>query len=866
MLGETVKYDYQIPMFEIDQKIAEYKNSLTLGTYLPDDLDPSKYLEDELKEFTSAISHIKELGNFKKRSVKTVAEAISKEPLIIEVVRLILALPRKVDFRDGRRLPPPQGIGDENPLEIAKIIEEMGFWKLISETDSDLVDLAKIALVHTTSTKRKFRANRNAEGEIEHIILDTLAQIKKQVGLELEIDSSRGFNFKTRRSVDYVIKFEEKPVAAIDVLFTTNPGGSQVFDLSRNYPELQNELSMVPMRLIVIADGPGMSRISERALIDMFSSVQTVISIQQSKEGMLTKALIGAATEKQIRTEPVDRIIESILLGGDSVTTNQLPKTSYDPRLALAQYATENHHLDLILSPGGKSLKWNKAKFIKSGLSLVNNYRPAKFIEVFGKLLDGNLAETRPSKFGLSALLDLKTHPIVPSNTLVICLQEKIENINYHELVREALQATTSKLMFLMVQDKENLSLLLDKSLQSTLPINVIAFDVNDLIKIAQSKRSPRDLLTSIVLEQSDLTKISPFVINSTTPRTMYYGRQKEEATLINTLTTHSIALLGSRKIGKTSLLRNAKESLENAGFTTFFLDCQTVNSWGSFGEMAQRYWDLSLPSSFEPGYLFDMVKNIRQKGKKNIVFLLDEIDQLLKWDSSHEKDQVPEAFFKACRTISQNGEAQFVFSGERTISEKLWDSHSPHWNFCKPLQLRQLDKNSTRELIVQPLRSLQIQIINTEKFVDKAWKVTSGHPQIVQYLGDKLVNILNLRLANDRTYISFEDIDRVSETLDFQEHYLSTYWGQATDSEKLISLLLVNNVNQPAKIIEEFKKKQLNVDEAEIIDALRILELYGIADIDGDKYKLRATWFESALNGYGDIESTIERYWKKIK
>lgn len=861
-----MKYDYQIPMFEIDQKIAEYKSSLTLGTYLPGDLDPSKYLENELKEFISPVNTIKELSNSKKLSVKTVAEAITKEPLIVEVVRLILALPSKIEFRDGRRFPNPRGLSSENSLEIAEIINEMGFWNLVSKTNRDIVDLVRIALIHATSTKRKFRANKSIEVEIEHLIFDTLVLIKKQVGLVLEIDSNSSFDFKTRRSVDYVIKFEGRPIAAIDVLFTTNPGGSQAFDLSRNYPELQNELSMVPMKLIVIADGPGMSRISERALVDMFSSVQTVISIQQAKEGMLTKALIGAATEKQFRTEPVDRIIESILFSGDSVTTNQLPKTSYDLRLALAQYVTENPHLDLTLSPGGKSLKWNKAKLIKSGLELADNYKPNKTLELFGKLLDGNLSETKLSKLGLSLLLDLRVHPIVPSNTLVISLQENIENINYHDLAREALQTTTSKLMFLIVRNKANLSLLLDKGLQSTLPINIIALDISDLIKMAQSKKDPRDLLTSIVLEQSDLTKISPFVINSTTPRAMYYGRQKEEATLINTLTSHSIALLGSRKIGKTSLLRNAKDSLSNAGFNTFFLDCQTVNSWESFGEMAQRYWEISLPNSFEPMHLFDMVKTFRQKSKKNIVFLLDEIDQLLKWDSSHEKDQVPEAFFKACRTISQNGEAQFVFSGERTISEKLWDSHSPHWNFCKPLQLRQLDKNSTRELIVQPLRSLQIQILNTEKFVDKAWRVTSGHPQIVQLLGDKLVNILNLRPANDRAFLSFEDIDQVSETLDFQEHYLSTYWGQATDREKLISLLLVNGVNQPATIIEEFKKNNLDANETEIIVALRILELYGIADVDGDKYKLRAIWFENALNGYGDIESTIERYWKKIK
>ena len=862
-----MKNDYQIPMFEIDKKITEYKNSLTPGVFSPDDLDPEKYLSEKLQDFRQAIYSLKKISEQGEITVERVAEALEKDPLILEVIRLILALPNKIEFRDGRKFPSQRSLLIENPRETAILVNEMGLWKLVAETKGDIESLLKIALIHTTSLRRNFRALRNIEKEIEEIILLTLSDIKKQIGLDLSIDKgkSSGFTFKTRRSVDYVVKLGDKPIAAIDFLFSTNPGGSQVFDLRKNYPDLQNELNSIPLKLIVIADGPGMSRIPEKALEEMFVSVSNVLSIRQAKYGMLGEALIDAATEKQTRSEPVDRIIESILFSGDSVTTTQLPKTNYDPRLALAKYVNENPRLDLVLSPGGKSLKWSKAKFVKDALILAANYRPNNTLTLFGKLLDCTLSEPKPHKIGLLSFLELKTSSIIPANTLVISLQEKLGNLDYRELAKEALQTTTSKLMFLIVKSKATVPLLPDKGLQSTLPVSIIVLDVDDLTLISQSKRPSLDILTSIILEQSDLTKISPFVINSTTPKQMYYGREKEEATLINTLASHSIALLGSRKIGKTSLLRNARDSLKSAGFSPFFLDCQTVNNWEAFGEMASRYWNINLPATFEPKNLFDMVKVFKQKNNKNVVFLLDEIDQLVNWDSLHEKELVPEAFFKACRTISQNGEAQFVFSGERTISEKLWDPHSPHWNFCKPLQLRQLDKDSTRELILQPLNALQIQIDDIEKFVEKVWIVTSGHPQIVQFLGDQLVNKLNMLPASDRALLSPAEIDQVSTTFDFQEHYIGTYWGQATDTEKLISILVVNGINQPFKIIEEFKNKGLSIDEANVVDALRILELYGILDIAGDRYKLRAIWFPNALSGYGDIDSTIERYWKKI-
>ena len=120
------------------------------------------------------------------------------------------------------------------------------------------------------------------------------------------------------------------------------------------------------------------------------------------------------------------------------------------------------------------------------------------------------------------------------------------------------------------------------------------------------------------------------------------------------------------------------------------------------------------------------------------LVLLLDEIDRLLDWDYNQTESGVNEAFFRTCRTISQEGKAQFVFSGERIIAQKLWDPHSPHWNFCRPLQLQQLNSEASEKLLLDPLKSLQIEVDNLASFRKAAWHYTSGHPQIIQFLGDR--------------------------------------------------------------------------------------------------------------------------------
>jgi hypothetical protein len=234
-----------------------------------------------------------------------------------------------------------------------------------------------------------------------------------------------------------------------------------------------------------------------------------------------------------------------------------------------------------------------------------------------------------------------------------------------------------------------------------------------------------------------------------------------------------------------------------------------------------------------------------------------------------HQKDQVSEAFFRTCRTISQGDLAQFVFSGERTVARKLWDPQSPHWNFCREVALQQLDQESTRKLVIEPLTSLQVVIEERITFQNLIWRLTSGHPQIAQYLGDKLVRNINQRLPESRSSLAISDLEEIANTYDFKEHYLTTYWGQATNLEKLISLFVLQGISVLPDIALRLREKngvtQTSDPEQAAIDALRMLELYGVIQQDGNTFSIRIEWFGEALTAYGNIEDQIARYWERI-
>jgi hypothetical protein len=346
----------------------------------------------------------------------------------------------------------------------------------------------------------------------------------------------------------------------------------------------------------------------------------------------------------------------------------------------------------------------------------------------------------------------------------------------------------------------------------------------------------------------------------------MFFGRTVEAASLRATLRTNSAALIGGRRIGKTSLMQRAVEDLREDGWLPFYADLQEVGDWRSFASLVGLRWKVDLPLEFEPSHVARLIAQLQDRGPGRVVVLLDEIDHLLRWDLVHDDAQVPEAFFRACRALSQEGMAQFVFSGERLVSERLWDPRSPHWNFCKPIAVKQLSRDAADSLLVQPLADLGVIFDAAGPSLDLAWTRTNGHPQLTQFLGGRVVELLNDLPAVERYLIPESFIPTITESPEFRQQYCETYWGQATELEKLISALIADGVTAMNTLRERFAAASINVREPEIMRALRMLDLYGILAEPFEPFDLRASWFPVALEIYGGASSVADDFILKVR
>lgn len=851
----------------LNDRIENLRNSITPDLYDPNDFINWDTVQSVIERLQPGILSIKGNKPSRRFTATSLGKAIFEEPNALEVLMILTAIRGAVRFQDGRYIPNrSQSVSSRKECDkVASVFIDIGVDKILGSTE-ELDQQVLTAVVADQADRRRFPTKTRLEERVSDLVKQAIEHSEKK-GIGCELASKSNFPPVAKRASDYVISIKGRNAIVIRIVFQAQAGGRQQRDLKTTYPNLKSEMERDELVLCLIADGQGIKEASDSTLNELLKGVPNCMTLQQAENGALADVIVKNQDwiESKKSTAPaLDTIIESILFEGESVSAADLPSSSAQSRMALASYVEKHPDIGLALVKGGDSVKWHRPEEVHLGKELLKKFNPQSALELLARLIG---AEFKKVKCSLPAVF---VSPPKGANLPVKIIAFSSKDDFSPSLIANAAQKSfellpDTRLSILIVKDplsSSDLSAL--RRQQIVLTVNVIVLDVEMLADMAKGRDDPLDLILQLVLEQSDLEKVSPFVLRGATPAQMFYGREAEEAVLLGSLTSNSVAIIGGRRIGKTSLIMHTQKRLSEAGFTSYFCDCQHVRNWEDFGNLVSRRWKVKVPSKFKPHHLFDLMGNLSNTQGKDLVILMDEVDQLLDWDQSHSEDEAPEAFFRACRSISQQGIAQFVFSGERVISQKIWDPHSPHWNFCKPLSLRQLNHQETVSLITEPLINLGITIDEPESLADEVWKRTSGHPELVQFVGDALIKKLNTD-SRSRLDLGSNDVVEVTDCFEYAEQYLETYWGQSTNTEKIISIFLSQASTDMKGLTSELKTHSIKLDHASILDSLRMLDLYGVIHQSDQQFTLKAEWFGLALGYYGGLGELIDRYAKEI-
>ncbi|MBI3924378.1 MAG: hypothetical protein HY319_02445 [Armatimonadetes bacterium] len=477
------------------------------------------------------------------------------------------------------------------------------------------------------------------------------------------------------------------------------------------------------------------------------------------------------------------------------------------------------------------------------------------------RFLCHNLGFTPGESMGLGPFkgIRVQTHGLrvkLPRQVPVLVSQKPILGPEEVEQLRSLVEQTEQSSRFALLittGDVQRNVQVLDENLRSLLRYDVIVLSEQGLRDVLRVKNRVAALVGKI-LEQVDLTVVSPFVTEGPVRASMFFGREGEIKELLYRLERGSVAMLGPRRIGKTSILQRLLSSLRQAGKPVVYLDCQAISNVPELLLSLQGQYlpDKDCSGLSGPAVLSGMLDDLKANyGGRQLYVILDELDLLLQ-----NPDSAP--LLRAFRAASREETASFLLCGERTLQVKLHDPDSSLFNFCHEIRIHFLSSRDAVKLITEPFEQMEVRWADAESGPARLVEFTGGHPNLLQRACSGLVE----RLNEERTRVIEEEM--LEEVLygPLLEDYLETLWGSSTYLEKIVSLQLEEGESLTAQEIRDrLLEAGIEANLPEVMKSLEGLCLFGLLERQGTRHRFSVRSFPVMVRKAMEVEEAIELY-----
>jgi len=452
---------------------------------------------------------------------------------------------------------------------------------------------------------------------------------------------------------------------------------------------------------------------------------------------------------------------------------------------------------------------------------------------------------------------EILLHAKLPTSLPVVILEELSPTFLTVERIRSVLEGLLSPptrvALLISYARLDNVADLLEEKLRHTYAYDVVLLSRDELLKIASSEDSP-GALRSVVLSRIDLLSASPFIISGPALDNMFFGREHELREISERITTANYALIGGRRVGKTSILKRLERvHLRTPSFYPLYHDCSFTPTQAELVQavIGDKAWFLEPPASPLTSFA-GIIQGLPDA--RLLIILLDEADKLIASDRA-----AGYPVFNSLRALANAGRCRFVLSGERALRAELVNPNSPLYNFANEILIGRLDFPAVKELVTRPMRQLEIELTDEAKVVQYIWDFTSGHPNVVQRLCERLIVRLNQR--DDRS-LTLDEVDAVVVNPDFlRKDFLNIYWERATALERLCSLVMAadDDVRTLMAVHEALTSRGVEVALNQVDDALeRLVDLRNILKRTAEGYDFAVTAFPEVIAKTARLDDLI--------
>ena len=385
---------------------------------------------------------------------------------------------------------------------------------------------------------------------------------------------------------------------------------------------------------------------------------------------------------------------------------------------------------------------------------------------------------------------------------------------------------------------------------------NLVLIGREEQIRVLKSRRPSGELL-DIISSHVPISNLSPYETRAPVTGSRFFGREYEISRILaNPDTNH--AILGIRRIGKTSLLREIERILKEGEDPThvFYMECSDLLSSDDYiREVVRKLNPRELPRLHMQKYVFffpDFLERMSRASKSKIIFLLDEIDNLVimqrdDWD-----------LFRMLRASANKGACQYIMAGFREAMREQYMLDSPFYNFAQEIRLSEFSRQQANELISIPMENLRVRIKNKEQVVSRIFEETAGHPNLIQYYC--LILLRELDKTGEREITPESLIDVYSDE-GFKSHLLTSFMQNTENREKALVYALLRALAGDNKsgfsqefIDEALRKGGIALPQDDIDEACNVLMLAGVIHRKGKEYFFTSPVFTKVLQHTYDL------------
>lgn len=380
---------------------------------------------------------------------------------------------------------------------------------------------------------------------------------------------------------------------------------------------------------------------------------------------------------------------------------------------------------------------------------------------------------------------------------------------------------------------------------------NIAVLTTGELTAMLARRVPVRVALMEALQKQVDLSLLSPYHTDGPVSADMFFGRADEIRLAVNAIGEHSVSILGARRIGKTSLLREIKRILAERGKVLLDLNCDGLVNYDSFFAGMETKWETSRLAGMTCQAITDFPRLVNRLQELNpgrqIIFQFDEIDRLLRFDGEQKGNS--EVLFRMFRSLSQEGRCQFIFSGERWILDQLRNPISSFFNFTREIRLGVLDKATAKRLVTEPMRLMGVHVSAPDETTNLVYAVTDGHPNLIQQLCDMCLNELSEDPSRTTRILTEKLVKDCARKSEFRDLYIAIIFSQATPLEKalVICVMQAGSLNQ-SQALAELKKAGFKASISQVQRGFDYLLLTQALVSQDGRYSLRSQQFADCL------------------